>query len=57
MRSLAAALIKSVRTVHPGTNLGEGGVGYGYYCGILDDVRLYNRPLTDAEVRALAAEK
>jgi len=49
--------VKSAKTVHPGTSLGEGGVGYGYYSGMLDDVRLYNRPLTDAEVRSLASGK
>ena len=49
--------LKSTKTVHPGTSLGEAGVGYGYYCGLLDDVRLYNRPLIDAEIRSLAAEK
>lgn len=49
--------LKSMRTVHPGTSLGEGGVGYGYYCGLIDDVRLFNRALGDAEVRSLATGK
>jgi hypothetical protein len=37
--------------VHPGFNL-IGGFTYGYYAGYLDEVRLYNRALTDDEIKS-----
>jgi hypothetical protein len=35
------------------TNLGQG----GYYKGLMDDIRVYNRPLTDEEMKVLAGVK
>jgi hypothetical protein len=43
---------KSTRTVHPAFDLG--GSNYGWYDGKLDDIRVYNRALTDAEIQVLA---
>ena len=37
----------------PGTCLGEAATGYGYYSGLLDEVSIYNRPLSAAEVQAI----
>ena len=45
---------KSQHTVHPVFNLG-GGAGLGFFGGKLDDVRIYDRALTDAEVQVLAS--
>ena len=46
----------SAKTVHPVFNLG-GGEGLGSFGGKLDDVRVYNCALTDAEVQVLASGK
>jgi Concanavalin A-like lectin/glucanases superfamily/Chitobiase/beta-hexosaminidase C-terminal domain/Right handed beta helix region len=43
---------KSTKTVHPVFDLG--GSDYGWYGGTLDDIRVYNRALTDAEIQVLA---
>ena len=43
---------KSTKTVHPAFDLG--GSSYGWYDGKLDDLRVYNRALTDAEIQVLA---
>ncbi|MHB1036426.1 MAG: LamG-like jellyroll fold domain-containing protein [Pirellulales bacterium] len=43
---------KSVKTVRPVFALG--GMHYGWFAGKLDDVRVYDRALSDAEVQALA---
>ena len=43
---------KSTKTVRPLFNLG--GSDYGWYHGTLDDIRVYDRALTDAEIQVLA---
>ena len=43
---------KSTKTVHPAFDLG--GSSYGWYDGTLDDIRVYDRALTDAEIQVLA---
>jgi hypothetical protein len=43
--------------VHPSLTLGEIGRGYGYYAGLLDDVRVYDRALSDPELQKLATGK
>jgi hypothetical protein len=43
---------KSTKTVHPAFDLD--GSKYGWYDGKLDDIRVYNRALTDAEIQVLA---
>ncbi len=43
---------KSAKTVHPLFDLG--GSDYGWFDGALDDVRVYDRALTDAEIQVLA---
>ncbi len=45
---------KSMKTVHPVFNLG--GSSAGWYAGKLDDIRVYNRVLGDAEIQTLASE-
>ncbi|MBU0456920.1 MAG: LamG domain-containing protein, partial [Nanoarchaeota archaeon] len=40
-------------TIHPSIDLGEVGAGYGYFKGILDEVRLWNRSLSAEQVLAL----
>jgi len=47
---------RSTKTVHPVLDLG-GGTGLGWYAGKLDDVRVYSRALTDAEIQELAAAR
>ena len=54
--TLARTGLTSTRVPYPSTRLGEAGPGsgnYGYYAGLLDEVSIYNRPLSDAEVRAV----
>ena len=46
---------RSEKTVHPVFNLGGGG-GLGWYAGKLDNVRVYDRVLTDAEIQELAGQ-
>ncbi len=43
---------KSTKTVWPAFDLG--GSNYGWYDGKLDDIRVYGRALTDAEIQVLA---
>ncbi|MHB8971663.1 MAG: LamG-like jellyroll fold domain-containing protein [Pirellulaceae bacterium] len=43
---------KSTKTVHPLFDLG--GSDYGWYDGTLDEVRVYDRALTDAEIQVLS---
>jgi hypothetical protein len=43
----------SSRDSNPSTSLGEEGFGYGYYAGLLDEVSIYDRPLSAAEIRAI----
>src|ERR1051325_7186806 len=51
--ALVHAGLTSTRSSYPSTCLGEQGVGYGYYAGLLDEVSIYNRPLTAAELAAI----
>ena len=39
----------------PSTCLGENGLGYGYYAGLLDEVSIYDRALSAAEILAIYA--
>jgi len=49
--------IKSVKAVHPAFTLGSlASSGIGAYQGKLDDLRVYSRALTDAEIRELATK-
>lgn len=43
----------STRASYPSTCLGENGLGYGYYAGLLDEVSLYDRALLEAEVASI----
>jgi len=45
----------STMTVHPSATFG--GDRYGYYAGLLDEVRIYNRALSAKEVARLALQK
>lgn len=45
--------ITSSRTSYPSTSLGERGQGYGYYSGLLDEVSIYNRPLSAEEIESI----
>ncbi len=47
---------RSTKTVHPVFDLG-GATGLGSYAGGLDDVRVYSRALTDAEIQELATAR
>jgi hypothetical protein len=42
----------SGRLVHPSANMGEAGVGYGYYQGVLAEVRLWASALDQATIQA-----
>jgi hypothetical protein len=44
----------SQKTVHPGCNIGAG-VDSKNFRGILDEFRIYNRALSEAEIQALAS--
>jgi hypothetical protein len=46
---------KSAKTVRPAFNLG--GTPYGWFAGKLDDVRVYDRALTDAEIQRLQMQR
>jgi len=39
--------------VYPSTDLGGDPSGYGYFAGLLDEVAIFNRPLSPAEVLAI----
>lgn len=45
--------VTSSRTSYPSTLLGERGLGYGYYSGWLDEVSIYDRPLSAEEIEAI----
>jgi hypothetical protein len=45
--------LTSTRNSYPSTCLGEDGHGYGFYAGLLDEVTIYNRPLTPSEIFAI----
>jgi hypothetical protein len=47
----------SAMTVHPSAHLGGARGLDCFYCGLISDVRIYNRALTDTEIQALAASK
>jgi hypothetical protein len=53
--TLAKVGLKSTKTVHPSANLGA--PRCGGFSGTLDEVRIYSRALTDAEVLELATYK
>jgi len=38
----------------PDTSIGYGIVGYGYFSGLIDEVEIYNRALSECEIRDLA---
>jgi len=46
---------QSTKTVRPAFDLGNS--DYGAFAGQLDDIRVYNRALTDAEIQVLAASR
>ncbi len=48
---------RSGKDVHPSGDLGDDGEKYGFYAGGLDDVRVYDRALSDDEMAALAAKQ
>ncbi|HWY77735.1 MAG TPA: LamG-like jellyroll fold domain-containing protein, partial [Verrucomicrobiae bacterium] len=50
---LARTGIPSQYTSCPSTDLGEEGIGYGYYSGLLDEVSIYNRSLTANEIQSI----
>ncbi len=54
---LNSALVRtglvSTRASYPSTDLGESGQGYGYYAGLLDEVSIYSRPLSGAEILSI----
>jgi len=54
---LARMGLTSTRIVHPGQYLGESGAGYGYFQGLLRDVRIYSRAITAGEIEKLASDK
>ena len=45
--------VTSARSSCPSTSLGENDYNYGYYSGLLDEVSIYNRSLSAAEVQAI----
>src|SRR6266436_3528172 len=45
--------LTSTRASYPSTCLGEAGFGFGYYAGLLDEVSIYNRALSAAEIAAI----
>lgn len=48
----------SLKVVHPGGDLGKPGPNYNsYFSGQLDDFRIYNRLLAEAEIRSLSGQK
>ena len=49
-------LTSSKINIHPSNTIGGGLSGYGFFHGSIDDIRIYNRALTDAEVLALYNE-
>lgn len=51
-----ASNVVSPVTRYPGMNIGCPLDTKGYYNGIIDDVRLYNRDLTEQEINAIIQE-
>ncbi len=48
--------LASTRNPYPSTGLGEAGslnLNYGYYAGLLDEVSIYNRPLSATEIQSI----
>ncbi len=45
--------LSSGRTVYPSSAFGEAGLGFGYYQGYLDEVHIFNRALTAAEIQGI----
>jgi hypothetical protein len=54
---VAVGLTSSMGTVRPSANFGESGLGYGYYAGSLDEVRLWSTSLSQANVRQWMGEE
>ncbi len=55
---LAWTGLTSTRAPYPSTWLGENGAqsgDYGYYAGLLDEISIYSRPLSAAEVQSIYA--
>src|SRR5262249_47661856 len=50
--NLARSGLRSTKIVHPSANIGESGIGYGYYQGVLDEVRLWNVALAQATIQS-----
>lgn len=50
------APLASTKTVHPGSSMGDAGT-YGPYSGYLDEVMVFNRSLSPAQIVALASGK
>ncbi len=46
--------LQSTKFVHPSNRMGEEGVGYGFYSGGLDEVRVYDRALNPDCIQALS---
>jgi hypothetical protein len=44
--------VKSGKTVHPSADMGETGQGYGFYSGMLDEVRLWSVALDPATIQS-----
>jgi hypothetical protein len=51
---LAREGLTSTRTVYMSKQMGDWG-GYGYYQGLMDEIGMYGRPLTDTEIAAIAS--
>jgi len=51
--SLVRTGLTSTHSSSPSTCLGENGLGYGYYAGLLDEVSIYDRALTVAEILSI----
>ena len=45
--------LTSTHSSSPSTVLGESGYGFGYYAGLLDEVSIYDRALSGAEIQAI----
>ncbi len=50
---LARTGLVSTHSSSPSTCFGEDSYGYGYYAGLLDEVSIYNRTLTPAEIGSI----
>jgi hypothetical protein len=45
--------LTSTRSSYPSTCFGDAGFGFGFYAGLLDEVSIYNRSLSGAEVASI----